>query len=122
VSWLSIGVIFGLISTVVKLKPKERLRFHSRQLPSRLISCLPSALLVAATFGIGFLILLGLADSSTVYIRNAIGSIPDGVASLLFGGLAGLGYVLIQLLSYESPKTASLSIRVHEVHFQQRFG
>jgi hypothetical protein len=104
-SWLSIGTIFGLISVSVKLKPKERVAFTLRQLPSRIAASAPSAVLVGATFGLGFLILLSLAGESRMYIRNAIGPAPTVLVSAAFGLLAGLGSGVLQVLTADAPQT-----------------
>ena len=65
---------------------------------------MPYAALIGATFGLGFLILLSLAGESTVYIHNAIGSLPTVLVSAAFGVLAGLGSGLLQVLTADAPQ------------------
>jgi hypothetical protein len=104
-SWLSIGTIFGLIAVSVKLKPKERVAFARRQLSTRVAAAVPSAALVGAAFGLGFLILLSMATESKTYIQNAIGQAPTVLVASAFGLLAGLGSGMLQVLTADAPQT-----------------
>jgi len=61
-SWLSIGLIFGLVAMSVKLKPAETLTFSIRQIPSRLAHSVRPEVLVAVAFFVAFWFEIKSAD------------------------------------------------------------
>jgi DNA polymerase III delta prime subunit len=105
ISWLGIGLIFGLIAMFVRLKPTERLTLSLRELSTRFVQSAGPAVLVALAFFVAFSFEITTSDST--YIWGAIGFRAiqfKWFVPLLFGLAAGLGYSMIQLFTSDSPK------------------
>lgn len=102
-SWVGIGLIFGLIAVMVKLRPKETLMFSARHFQSRL--SVNQASVVGALVCI--MILVELGSSGFVYIEGALGFARRAlfVVPVLFGLVASLGYLFVQFFVGDSPSS-----------------